>query len=107
MLRSPLLREAGFSHAFFLREGLPGDLSVARGIDPARVYPLSQVPEKYQWIFRLNPNGRLIEAYRYAMIDNISPPLGSVGIITALAIASLAIGYFIFKKLEGAFADYI
>jgi len=71
------------------------------------LYPLSQVPEKYQWIFRLNPNGRLIEAYRYAMIDNISPPLASVGIITALAIASLALGYFIFKKLEGAFADYI
>ena len=71
------------------------------------LYPLSQVPEEYRWIFRLNPNGRLIEAYRYAMIDNVSPPLASVGIIFLLAVGSLAIGYFIFKKLEGAFADYI
>jgi lipopolysaccharide transport system permease protein len=70
-------------------------------------YPLSQVPERFMWIYRINPNARLIETYRYALIDNISPPLGSVAIIAVLAVASLAIGYFIFKKLEGAFADYI
>ena len=38
------------------------------------LYPLSQVPEQYQWLFRLNPNTRLIEAYRYALIENVSPP---------------------------------
>lgn len=71
------------------------------------LYPLSQVPDEYRWIYRLNPNGRLIEAYRYALIDNVSPPLGSVGIIAGLAVVSLAVGYFIFKKMEGSFADYI
>jgi ABC-2 type transport system permease protein len=71
------------------------------------LYPLSQVPEEYRWIYRINPNSRLIEAYRYALLDNVSPPLASVGIIAALSIVSLAIGYFIFKKLEGGFADYI
>ena len=71
------------------------------------LYPLSQVPEEYRWIYRLNPNGRLIEAYRYALIENVSPPLGSVGIIAGLAVVCLALGYFIFKKMEGSFADYI
>ena len=51
--------------------------------------------------------GRLIEAYRYALIENVSPPLGSVGIIAILAIVCLAVGYFLFKKMEGSFADYI
>jgi lipopolysaccharide transport system permease protein len=71
------------------------------------LYPLSQVPEDYRWIYRLNPNGRLIEAYRYALIENVSPPLGSVGIIFALSLVCLAVGYFLFKKMEGSFADYI
>jgi ABC-type polysaccharide/polyol phosphate export permease len=71
------------------------------------LYPLSQVPEEYRWIYRVNPNGRLIEAYRYALIENVSPPLGSVGIIAILAIVCLAVGYFLFKKMEGSFADYI
>lgn len=71
------------------------------------LYPLSQVPEEYRFIYRANPNGRLIEAYRYALIENVSPPLGSVGIIAILAVVFLAVGYFLFKKMEGSFADYI
>ena len=71
------------------------------------LYPLSQVPEEYREIYRINPNGRLIEAYRYALIENVSPPLGSVAMIALLAVISLAVGYFLFKKMEGSFADYI
>jgi len=70
-------------------------------------YPISAVPEQYQWVYKINPNARLIEAYRYALLDNVSPPLGSVAIIAGLAFVSLAIGYFAFKKMEGSFADYI
>ena len=70
-------------------------------------YPVTAVPDEYRWIYDANPNARLIETYRYALLDNVSPPLQSVGIIVLLAIVSLAVGYFIFKKLEGSFADYI
>ena len=76
-------------------------------IGRVRACAVAEAQRTYRWIYRLNPNGRLIEAYRYALIENVSPPLESVAIIAGLAVSSLAIGYFLFKKMEGSFADYI
>ena len=70
-------------------------------------YPMSAVPERYRQLYELNPNARIVDAYRYALLENVSPPLGSVLAICVLALLSLAIGYYLFKKMEPAFADYV
>jgi len=70
-------------------------------------YSLSAVPERYRLIYDLNPNARLIQAYRWALFEGVSPPLESVAWAGVLAGLSLLVGYYVFKKLEPYFADYI
>ena len=40
------------------------------------LYPLSRVPERFQWLFELNPFYHLVSAYRAVIIDGVSPPVG-------------------------------
>lgn len=71
------------------------------------IYPSDIVPERYQIIFDLNPNALFIEAYRRVVLMDISP--GAERLVLGLAIALLTffIGYYLFKKMEPAFADRI
>ena len=68
---------------------------------------MTSVPARYHFIYDLNPNARLINAYRWALLDNISPPLSSVVGVAALSFLSLAVGYYLFKRMEPFFADYV
>ena len=70
-------------------------------------YSITAVPERYRLIYDLNPNSRFIEAYRYALLENISPPIESVMAVIAISLAVLAAGYYLFKGMEPGFADQI
>jgi lipopolysaccharide transport system permease protein len=70
-------------------------------------YTTSAVPSQYRFIYDLNPNARLIQSYRYALLDGVSPPIESIFWAGALSLISLIVGYYFFKKLEPVFADYV
>ncbi len=70
-------------------------------------YSVSSIPSKYSFIYDLNPNARLIQAYRWALLTGVGPPVTSVIWAGGLAVLSLLVGYYLFKKLEPYFADYI
>jgi ABC-type polysaccharide/polyol phosphate export permease len=70
-------------------------------------YSINDVPQRYRFVWDLNPNARLISSYRYALLDNVSPPIGSVVALAILSFACLGVGYFIFKKLEPSFAEHV
>lgn len=70
-------------------------------------YSITAVPERYRLIYDLNPNSRFIEAYRYALLENISPPIESVVAVMAISLVVLAAGYHLFKRMEPGFADQI
>ncbi|MPZ48891.1 MAG: hypothetical protein GEU75_06195 [Dehalococcoidia bacterium] len=70
-------------------------------------YSLSAVPERYRLIYDLNPNARLIQAYRWALFEGVSPPIESVLWAFALSGASLVLGYYVFKRMEPYFADFV
>jgi ABC-type polysaccharide/polyol phosphate export permease len=70
-------------------------------------YSLSAVPDRYRLIYDLNPNARLIQAYRWALFEGVSPPLESLVWAFALSVGSLIIGYYLFKRMEPYFADFV
>ncbi|MGE3845100.1 MAG: ABC transporter permease [Vicinamibacterales bacterium] len=70
-------------------------------------YSLTAVPERYRWVWDLNPNSRFNEAYRYALLENISPPIESVIAVVVFSVVALVVGYFLFKGMEPGFADQI
>lgn len=71
------------------------------------IYSLAIVPEKYQLVFRLNPMAILIEQYRNILFFQHVPTLFGMIYLTLASSLTLMIGIFVFKKLEGYFADVV
>ncbi len=71
------------------------------------IYPVEQFPEKYRFIFMVNPMSVIINAYRQVVLGKGMPNLQSLGIASLLSIILFIICFLIFKKSEGKFADYV
>lgn len=71
------------------------------------IYPVEMFPDKYRWIFQLNPMAVFINAYRQVILGGSAPNFMSLGIGLVLSLALYVFGYILFKKLEGVFADVV
>ena len=70
------------------------------------LYPVSLVPEKWRWLYFLNPMSGIIAAFRDILIYNRPP--GSYLIPSAIvSIILLMLGYWFFKRVEFQFADIV
>lgn len=70
------------------------------------VYPLSLVPNKYVWLYKLNPMVGIIEGYRSALFGfefEMSIIYWSLFVSTFIFV----LGFAIFKKSEKVFADIV
>ena len=71
------------------------------------VYPLSTVPEKYQWILLLNPMTSIIETFKYGFLGaGIYNPLWLLYNFLGM-IFFLVIGVLVFNKVEKSFMDTV
>lgn len=70
-------------------------------------YPSSLIPEKWQWLYALNPMTGVVETFRWALLGSGSPPDVMVGISTTIAILLLVSGLFYFRRMERTFADMV
>ncbi|MBK9590961.1 MAG: ABC transporter permease [Crocinitomicaceae bacterium] len=73
------------------------------------VYPLSSVAEKYQWILLLNPMAVIIEVFKLAMFgpDFAVFSWFYLAYVFLVSIFTLALGMFIFRRIERTFMDTI
>jgi lipopolysaccharide transport system permease protein len=70
------------------------------------IFPLSLVPERWQWLMFLNPMTGLVEGFRSAFLDRPFDLTG-LGISFVIAIAIFLAGIAYFEKVERRFADII
>ena len=71
------------------------------------MYPLDIVPDRYIFIYNLNPNALLIDSYRRVVLLDQSPGLDRLLLGLSISTVTLLIGYYLFKKMERGFADSI
>ena len=71
------------------------------------MYPVEIIPERYRFIFSFNPMSVIINAYREVIIGQGKPNLNSLSLAFLVSLSVFVIGFLIFKKLEGKFADYV
>jgi len=74
------------------------------------IYPVSMMPEKYQWIFRLNPLTGIIEGYRVALLSGVnrsSFDWAAIGFSAFITLLLLAYAAHHFRSTERIFADII
>jgi lipopolysaccharide transport system permease protein len=70
-------------------------------------YPLERVPEPYQGVLRLNPMASIIENARRTALFGEYPDWVSLGIVTAVGLLVMQLGYAFFMKSKRSFADVI
>jgi lipopolysaccharide transport system permease protein len=70
-------------------------------------YPLSAVPERYQWLFLLNPLTGVVEGLRAVLVFGREPDWQVVGVSVTLILAVFTTSWLLFKKTDKYFADVI
>lgn len=71
------------------------------------VYSLSQIPEKYQFIYMLNPISPIITIFRYAYLGTGFIPYASWGISWITTLVVVIIGVLLFNRIEKTFMDTV
>jgi lipopolysaccharide transport system permease protein len=71
------------------------------------IYPVSSIPERFQWIILANPMTSIVEAFRYAFLGagsvNSTQLLYSFGFMVVIVL----IGITIFNRVEQTFMDTV
>lgn len=71
------------------------------------VYPSSLIPERWRWLYGLNPMAGVIEGFRWALTGQGQPP-GPLLLVSAGAVLLLVIGGLLyFRRMEGTIADVV
>ena len=70
-------------------------------------YPSSLVPERWRWLYGLNPMAGVIDGFRWALTGVGKPP-GAQMIASAVAVIALVVaGLIFFQRVEGTVADRV
>ena len=71
------------------------------------LYTYDYVPEKFNFILKLNPLAYIIEAYHSIFYYKRMPDIGNLGIIFVISVVIFFVGYHIFNKLQKGFAEEV
>lgn len=71
------------------------------------IYPLSSMPEKYQWIILANPMSAIVETFRYAFLGSGTFSWLHLGYSAAVTSILLVLGTIIFNRVEKSFTDTV
>jgi lipopolysaccharide transport system permease protein len=71
------------------------------------VYPTSLVPEKWRWLYGLNPMAGVIEGFRWSLTGHGNPPGGLLFVSSGVVILVLVSGVAYFQKMEATIADVV
>jgi ABC-type polysaccharide/polyol phosphate export permease len=71
------------------------------------IYPVELIPSQLRILFSLNPMSVITNAYRQVLFGATMPILSHLVIAMLTAMLILLIGVWVFRRLEGQFADVI
>lgn len=91
-------RDIGYVLPFIVRMGL-----FASPI----IYPVSMIPERWHWLYSLNPMVGILEWTRWAVF-HVKPPPGPVMFVSIPVVLVLLVsGLWFFRRMEHTFADVV
>ncbi len=70
-------------------------------------YPSSLVPEKWRWLYGLNPIAGVIEGFRWSLAGHGSPPGSMMAVSAAVVLLILLGGLAYFQHMETTVADVV
>jgi lipopolysaccharide transport system permease protein len=70
-------------------------------------YSSTLIPEKWRWLYSLNPMAGVVEGFRWALLGKSGLDIFSLSISVIVVIILLVSGLYYFKRMETSFADII
>jgi lipopolysaccharide transport system permease protein len=70
-------------------------------------YPVSLVPERWHWLYALNPAAQVIEGMRASLLGKPDPLIDALPACLALVAVVLIGGALFFRSMERTFADVV
>ena len=70
-------------------------------------YPSSLVPERWRWMYGLNPMAGVIEGFRWSLTGRGQPPSIMLAISAVMVLLLVAGGVVFFNSMEGTIADVV
>lgn len=71
------------------------------------VYPISEIPRRWQWVVALNPMSSIIEAFRYIFLGAGTVDPWQISLSLAITLLVLLIGIVLFSRIEKSFMDTV
>jgi len=84
-----------------------GVISMALLFLSSAMMPVASVPERYRWVFELNPLTFIIDQARNVLLWNRMPDWAGLGWYLLASIAVMYLGYAVFAWLRKGFADVL
>lgn len=88
-----------------LRHALPFLIQIWMFASPV-IYPTSVVPQKWRWLFVINPIAGILEGFRGALTGQ-APDWRLLSISAAITLVVLIVSIYVFRRTEDTFADMI
>ncbi|HKM83048.1 MAG TPA: ABC transporter permease [Candidatus Acidoferrum sp.] len=70
-------------------------------------YPSSLVPQRWRWLYGLNPMAGVIDGFRWALTGHGRPPGPTMFVSAAMVVVLLAGGLLFFQRMEGSVTDRV
>ncbi|MEO8260457.1 MAG: ABC transporter permease [Acidobacteriota bacterium] len=70
-------------------------------------YPATMIPDRWRFIYGLNPMAGVIEGFRWALLGRKTPDFALIGISTLMVVALLIPALIYFRQTERTFADIV
>jgi lipopolysaccharide transport system permease protein len=71
------------------------------------IYPVSSIPERFQWIIQANPMAPIVEAFRYAFLGAGTVDVGHLLYSFGFMVVVVILGSIIFNRVEQTFMDTV
>ena len=71
------------------------------------IYSLDIVPEKYRWLFHLNPMVYVLNGFRLGIYYGMLPTLQSAAMSLLCGLLALIIGFSVFRRYQHTFVYYV
>jgi lipopolysaccharide transport system permease protein len=70
-------------------------------------YTSTVVPEKWKFVYGLNPIVGIVDGFRWSLIGRTAPDLATITSAVVIVLVILCAGIFFFRRIERSFADVI